>query len=95
MATTFEALGVAPWLREACSAVGFGVPTDIQRHCIPPILQGAFNRPHSSTPEPMHALTGGTSGPRGVRRTRRGRERTDGQRKDGGLRAARSPSARG
>ena len=31
---------MAAWLRTACAAVGFAAPTDIQRACVPAILQG-------------------------------------------------------
>jgi ATP-dependent RNA helicase DDX47/RRP3 len=38
--TTFAALGVIPELCAACEAVGYKVPTDIQRESIPHALAG-------------------------------------------------------
>jgi hypothetical protein len=36
----FATLGVAPWLRAACSAMGIRSPTPVQANCIPPALAG-------------------------------------------------------
>lgn len=37
---TFSALGVKPWLVEACKNMGITKPTPVQAACIPPILSG-------------------------------------------------------
>src|SRR4051794_36467337 len=37
---TFESLGVCPQLCEACSRMGYAVPTDIQRQALPFALEG-------------------------------------------------------
>lgn len=37
---SFESLGIAKWLVEALNAMAINKPTEIQRRCIPPILEG-------------------------------------------------------
>ena len=36
----FEKLGLDNWLSQQCAEMGITKPTDIQEHCIPPILEG-------------------------------------------------------
>lgn len=38
--TTFEALGLRPWLVTQCRALGLLAPTPVQAHAVPAILQG-------------------------------------------------------
>ncbi|CAM9515395.1 unnamed protein product [Chrysoparadoxa australica] len=37
---TFKSVGLCDWLLQSCTAMGFKRPTPVQKHCIPPILEG-------------------------------------------------------
>lgn len=37
---SFSSLGLSPWLIRQCDLLGVRSPTPIQRHCIPPVLNG-------------------------------------------------------
>ena len=41
MAVGFKRLGLADWLCRQVTLVGFKEPADVQKYCIPPILEGA------------------------------------------------------
>ena len=38
--STFASLGLCSWLQQSTAAMGFRFPTDIQRACVAPVLQG-------------------------------------------------------
>jgi ATP-dependent RNA helicase DDX49/DBP8 len=40
MSDGFDKLGIEKWLCRRIASVGFGKPTQVQRSCIPPILEG-------------------------------------------------------
>lgn len=44
MAEGFKRLGLADWLCRQVTLVGFKEPADVQKYCIPPILEGAYVR---------------------------------------------------
>jgi len=44
MAEEFKRLGLADWLCRQVTLVGFKEPADVQKYCIPPILEGAYVR---------------------------------------------------
>lgn len=44
MAEGFRRLGLADWLCRQVTLVGFKEPADIQKYCIPPILEGMHAR---------------------------------------------------